>query len=365
MAERIKSKSAGNFTILIIIFAVISIISIYSASFTVGERLFEDGNYFFKRQIVWYAVGAVLMIVFSKINYKIYKKYIFQIYGLGFVMLLAVEFFGTATKGAARWIKIGGFSVQPAEFSKIIFVIFLAAIIEWFRVREKSDTDMFFKVLLMLGVYLLLIIRERDFGTCVQLTAITFLLFVIVNLKRAYFFVMGAAVIIAGTSAIIKSPHRIVRIKSYINGMFGGDMGHQLKQSVLGMGNGGFFGLGYGNGIQKYYYLPEPHTDFIFSVIGEEGGFVMSVIIVILFFILTKMGIYTALKKKDYFGKMLAFGITMMFAVQAIINLYVVTGMAPTKGMPMPFISFGGSALITAMIASGILLNIMKEVEEE
>jgi cell division protein FtsW len=365
MAEEIKIKSARNFIILIIVFAVISIASIYSASFTVGERFFKNGNYFFIRQIIWYTAGSISMIIFSKINYNIYRKYALHIYVLGISMLLAVEFFGTSVKGATRWIKIGGLSVQPAEFSKIIFVIFIAVMIEKFRISKKSDTDMFVKIILSLGAYMLLIIRERDFGTCVQLTIITLLLFFIINLKKKYFFIMGIAVITSGTYAIIKSPHRIVRIKSYLSGMSGGEMGHQLEQSVLGMGNGGFFGLGYGNGIQKYYYLPEPHTDFIFSVIGEEGGFIMSVIIVILFFILTKIGISVAMKKKDYLGKLLAFGITTMFAVQAVINLYVVTGMAPTKGMPMPFISFGGSALITTMVASGILLNIMKEVEKE
>ncbi len=365
MAEKIKTKSARNFTILIIIFAVISIASIYSASFTVGERLFKNGNYFFIRQIIWYAIGTVLMVVFSKIDYRIYKNYINYIYGAGLILLLMVEFFGTETKGAARWIKMGAFSLQPAELSKIIFVLFLVVMIEKFRTCGKSDTDMFVKIIIGLGIYMLFILRERDFGTCVQLMAITILVFFIIKLKNIYFFMMGTAGAVVGSYAIIRSPHRISRISSYLSGITGGDMGHQLKQSVLGMGNGGLFGLGYGNGIQKYYYLPEPHTDFIFSVIGEEGGFIMTVIIVVLFFMLTKIGITVAMKKKDYFGKLLAFGITAMFSVQAVINLYVVTGMAPTKGMPMPFISFGGSALMNTMIASGILLNIIKEVEKE
>lgn len=363
MAEDTKNKSARNFVILMIIFAIISIVSIYSASFTVGERLFNNGNYFFIRQIIWYTLGTVAFVVFSKIDYRIYKRYINHIYGVGFFLLLMVEFFGSKTKGAVRWIKIGGFSLQPAEIAKIIFVIFLVVTVEKFRTLGRDDREMFTRVMVALGIYILFILRERDFGTCVQLTAITMIVFFAVNLKKEYFILMGGLVFAGGLFAIIKSPHRVSRITSYFSGMSGGEMGHQLKQSILGMGNGGFLGLGYGNGIQKYYYLPEPHTDFIFSVIGEEGGFIMAVIIVILFFILTRIGISAALKKKDYFGKLMALAITAMFSVQAVINLCVVTGLAPTKGMPMPFISFGGSALINAMIAGGILLNILKEVE--
>ena len=365
MAEKIKAKSARNFVILMIIFAIISIVSIYSASFTVGERLFKNGNYFFIRQIIWYSIGTFLMVVFSRIDYRIYKNYINYIYGAGFFLLLMVEFFGSKTKGAVRWIKIGAFSLQPAELAKIIFVIFLVVTIEKFRTCGRSDKEMFTRILVALGVYILFILRERDFGTCVQLTAVTFIVFFVINLKSAYFYFMGIAGTVVGGFAIINSPHRMSRINSYISGMTGGDMGHQLKQSVLGLGNGGLFGLGYGNGMQKYYYLPEPHTDFIFSVIGEEGGFVMTCIIVILFFWLCKIGITAAIKKKDYFGKLMAFAITVMFIVQAIINFYVVTGLFPTKGMPMPFISFGGSALINSMIAGGIRLNILKEVEKE
>mgnify|MGYP003584341874 CR=1 FL=1 len=366
MESKEKKLYSTIFIVLPIILTFFGIAAVMSASFPVSMRISDNGNYFFYRQVIWVLMGWIGLIFVSRIDYKKYMNWYGWFYIAGLIMLLAVIMFGAERNGAKRWISVAGMSIQPAEFIKIIFVVTAAAIICRFKehsLRELiTSTSVYF---LMLFYVAIIMVFQKDFGTSIQLFIIAMTMLFMSGIKfiKILFFtvISGAGAVIA----IITSPHRISRIKAFVDKTGATDAGYQLKQSVLALGSGGFFGEGYGNGKQKYYYLPEPHTDFIFASIGEELGFIGLFLIIIAFIIIFVAGINFVMKKKNEFGKLVAFGIVIMITVQALINMYVATGLFPTKGMPLPFISFGGSAIIGIMVSCGVLLNIIKEDETE
>jgi cell division protein FtsW len=317
------------------------------------------------KQMVYYLISFVSMVIFSNINYKTYKDHRWLPFVVGIIALLLVLVIGKETKGATRWIVIGGMTIQPAEFAKICFVLYFAGQLARYEESHKKNWDIFIPGMIVSVTYVFLILAERDLSSSVHLFIVAMFMLFVSNIKKSYSFFMFLAIMSMGVVFIRSSANRWGRVKSFLEGIkhngVGG--GYQATQSVIGIGNGGAVGLGFGNGIQKYYYLPERHTDFIFSIIAEELGFLGSLFVIMLYVLMAFIGFKIIKNSQDIYGKYLAFGIISLVMVQAIINLFVATGLSPTTGITLPFISYGGSSLLALMTAFGILINIIKEGE--
>ena len=356
---------------IILLFAVlalvgIGIVMVYSTSAIIAGDRFGDPYYFLKRQALYAAVGFVLMIVMMFLPYEILKRFAYPILVSSVLLLIAVLIpgIGHRTGGAMRWLKIQSFSFQPSEFAKLGLVIFLAYLLTKKEEKIRSFSFGFLPPVLLSGLVIALVMKEPDFGAAFFLTVMVFLLL----------FVGGARVIYIASAFLIAIPiayallmnvgYRYKRLMSFIRPWEDpSGTSFQIIQSFLSFGSGGLFGLGLGEGRQKLFFLPAPHTDFIFSVIGEELGLVGATVVVLLFFILTLRGIQIGLSLEDRFGVYLALGITLMISLQAVINMGVVLGLLPTKGLTLPFISYGGTSLIANLAAVGILFQLSTHVE--
>ena len=356
---------------IILLFAVlalvgIGIVMVYSTSAIIAGDRFGDPYYFLKRQALYAAVGFVLMIVMMFLPYEILKRFAYPILVSSVFLLIAVLIpgIGHRTGGAMRWLKIQSFSFQPSEFAKLGMVIFLAYLLAKKEEKIRSFSFGFLPPVLLSGLVIALVMKEPDFGAAFFLTVMVFLLL----------FVGGARVIYIASAFLIAIPvayallmnvgYRYKRLMSFIRPWEDpSGTSFQIIQSFLSFGSGGLFGLGLGEGRQKLFFLPAPHTDFIFSVIGEELGLVGATVVVLLFFILTLRGIQIGLSLEDRFGVYLALGITLMISLQAVINMGVVLGLLPTKGLTLPFISYGGTSLIANMAGVGILFQLSTHVE--
>lgn len=363
-----RIKYSRLFVFAVIILSFVGIAAVTSAGFPVGARISGNGNYFFFREIMWYFVGAAVFIIFSKINYRKYLEWQSGIYILGCVMFLAVAVFGAERNGAKRWLSIAGMSFQPSEVAKVFLIITIAVLIYKYKDHELRELNTILTTLVSTGVYIgFLLYSQKDFGTTVLVSAVLMTMLFAAGIKKIKLFLVGAMAVAVGAIAIVTSENRMKRIMAFFSS--GNDEAssaiYQLQQSIIALGSGGLFGSGYGNGKQKYYYLPEPHTDFIFASLGEEIGFIGLFLVAVAFITIFSIGMSVAMKKRDNFAKILVYGLTMLITTQALINMCVAIGLFPTKGMALPFLSFGGSAIIGTMMSCGIILNIIKEVEEE
>ncbi len=367
------------------IFIGISLLNIVSASFYSATYSYKGGSsfQFFYKHLIWFGFSIITFVIANKIPYTFYKKKrIRQSAMLISVILLLTVVIGAriapkfvpVINGAIGWIRIGPLSIQPAEFLKIAYIIILAKL---FESGEKKGYESFGIILNIAPIYLLfaaLIMMQGDLGTVIHYTAILcFMLFVSkINGKLIAGIVGGVSFIMASfifyvyyfMDKIQRVDYRIKRVKSYVDGLFkgqyGNDVGYQVGQSLIAMGSGGPFGKGYANGVQKYSYLPEIHTDFILASLAEEWGFVGVVTIILLFYTIFTLSITTAVESKDYFAKYLVVGMASLVFTQLLINSFVVTGLMPVTGIPFPIFSYGGSSLVTVFAALGIVLNVNK-----
>ncbi|EIA22002.1 Cell cycle protein, FtsW/RodA/SpoVE family, partial [Candidatus Arthromitus sp. SFB-1] len=277
------------------------------------------------------------------------------------IILLLLVFLFPPINGAQRWIQLGPLSLQPSEMAKYVVVIYLARSLDKKGDEIKKFWSGVFPTLMVAGIFAGLVLAEKNLSITSVIMFVAFILITVSGAKKKHLFTLGGIGLAAGMTLILAAPYRLKRLMSFMDPWADprGD-GYQLIQSLLALGSGGFLGLGFGMSRQKAYYLPEPHNDFIFSVIAEETGFLGGLIIIFLFAILIWRGIVIAIKCKDNFGTLLAMGITSVIAIQAIINLAVVTGTMPVTGVPLPFISYGGSSLLFNMTAVGILLNVSR-----
>ncbi len=351
----------------IIVFTValllIGIVMVYSSSAIIAAEKYGDPYYFLKRQALWTVMGLAAMWTMMRVDYRILSKYGYIIYVSTVIVLTLtlVPGIGHTVNGAQRWVSLGIVSVQPSEFAKLGLLIFFSAILAK-KHSEGRTEDFFFgyiPLLLALGVVVMLIQLQPDLGTALIIALVSFFLFAVGGVRKTH--LMGTAVFVAPLLVVAVQNHeyRIRRIMSFMDPW--GDVsntGYQIIQSFVALSRGGFFGSGIGAGQQKLYYLPEPHTDFIFSIIGEELGLIGGVIVIFLFAALTWRGFRVGVNAPDRFGSLLALGITFAISLQALLNISVALGLAPTKGLPLPFISLGGSALTMWLISVGVLLNI-------
>jgi len=362
-----------DYPILIVTLLLLSMGLIMLLSASAPKSFSEYGNsynYIMKQGIVA-AVGLVLMIALSKVDYRIYRKLKWLIY-IGFVVLLVlVGFVGTGAGGARRWINIFGFSFQPSEFAKVGFILFYASLLS--DMKEQSRIKKFvpgfiYPLIWLLPVIFAIYKLQNHFSATFIIVAITFVQMFVAGTRFKYFFVSGALGACGGLAYFLKgmasgetNGFRMGRIQTWLN--IESDLtgtGWQINQSLYAIGSGGLFGLGLGNSKQKYLYLPEPQNDFIFAVLAEELGFIGAVFVILLFAIFVWRGIIIAIKAEDSFGTLIAIGITTMIGLQSLINIAVVTNTIPVTGMPLPFFSYGGSAMLADLIAVGILLSVSR-----
>ena len=354
-------KSSKLIIFSVVLLLIISLFMIYSASYVWANYKFNNSFKYVINQSIFILVGLLIMFVISKIDYKLYykKSNLILIMSLILLILVLIPGLGIIRNGSRSWFGIGSFSIQPSEFSKIALIIFTA---KYLKKSQKLLSNYKKGILPIICILLLmfgLIMLEPDFGTgmIIILTIISILFIAGVNMK--FFIILFLIGIFGIIGLIIIAPYRMDRITSFINPWSDPlGTGFQIIQSLYAIGPGGLFGVGYLNSRQKSFYLPEPQTDFIFSIIAEEFGIVGTLIIIILFIIILVEGMKISFQQNDLFPKYLSFGLIIQLLIQVVMNLSVVIGLIPVTGVTLPFLSYGGSSLLTSLIGIGIILNI-------
>lgn len=344
--------------ISIILLGIFGLIMIYSASYIWAEYKYDDALKYVKNQGLFLIVGLFLMFAISKIDYYHYynKSKIIIIGCIVLLLLVLIPGVGTVRNGSRSWFGIGSFGIQPSEFTKLGLIIFTAK----YLTNHKKIMPVLILTLLIFGI----IMFQPDFGTgTIIVMSIMGMLFASGKMSYKFIFRMIILGIAGVTGLIIIAPYRLARILSFLNPWSDPlGSGFQIIQSLYAIGPGGLFGLGFGNSIQKHFYLPEPQTDFIFSIISEEFGFLGILIVSTLFITIIVLGFRIALNCEESFGKYLCFGIIFGFAFQTLMNLMVVVGLIPVTGVTLPFLSYGGSSLLITMCSMGVVLNISRYV---
>jgi len=337
------------------------IVMVYSASFPVGTERMGDPYHFLKKQAIAAGLGIGLLVLGARMNYRYWQPLALPVL-IGSIVLLFLVFVPGVRQqigGAYRWLKIYGFSIQPSELAKLALVIYLARSLTRKEGRMERFTVGFLPFAIVLAILFLLVLKQPDFGTGVLFVAVVFLMLFVAGTPLR--FLVGALLAAAPILAYlaVKANYRWERIIIFLDPWKdSGKGGFQIIQSFLAFGVGKVFGVGLGEGKQKLFYLPEIHTDFIFSVIGEELGLVGVTIIIALFLVLVIRGFQSCFRAPDRFGTYLSLGITVLIAMQTLLNMGVVMGLLPTKGSTLPFISYGGTSLMMNLMAVGILLNV-------
>ncbi len=355
-----REPDLGLFVIIFIL-AGVGIAMSYSASAVYALKTFGDPFYFLKKQLLWFLVGFIFLMIFQEIDYRFYLRHtkVMLLISLVFLVVVLVPGVGHSAKGSVRWINLGIMKFQPSEFVKIFMVIYLAKV---FSAEKTGNHVMQLLVpVLIIALMFVLIMMQPDFSTAMDLLIVSVLVMFISGFPFLYIFSLFILSIPMFYLLIYQVDYRRERLLAYIDpwkDRFGN--GYHIIQSFIAFKKGGFLGVGLGHGTQKISRLPEPHTDFIFAVIAEEVGLVGTVFMVVLYCSVFWRGIVISLGAPDDFGRLLAIGLTLLIVVQAFINMGVVSGSLPTTGIPLPFVSYGGSSLLSNMIAAGMLLNISR-----
>lgn len=360
-----KKKDKPDFLLLVstIVLLAIGLIMVYSASAVWAEYRFHDSFFFAKRQLLFAAIGIALMFFVMNIDYWIWRKWSKLLLIVCFILLIIVLIpgVGLVRGGARSWLGVGAFSIQPSEFMKIAMIIFLA---KFLTERQKYVTSFRKGLLPSLSLVFLafgLIMLQPDLGTGAVMVGTCIVMIFIAGAKISHFVGLGVAGLLGLVGLIVSAPYRIQRITSYLDPWSDPlGSGFQIIQSLYAIGPGGLMGLGFGQSRQKFFYLPEPQTDFIFSILVEETGFIGGTFVLIIFCIMLWRGISIASGAPDMFGSYLAVGIIGMIVIQVVINIGVVTGLMPVTGITLPFLSYGGSSLTLMLGSIGILLNISR-----
>lgn len=351
--------------LLVAVFALVGLglVMLYSASAVMASQRMANPHVLLVGQTEKVVIGVALMLAALQIDYRWYQRLVYPILGVTFITLILVIIpeIGSVHNGARRWLTVAGFGFQPAELAKLTAVMFLAYSIGKKGKRMGSFTIGFLPHLFMIGLMVGLLMLQPDFGTSVMLIGIMMLLLFVSGAKLSYLFLMTIGGSLAAYFAISGSEYRMRRILAFLDPWsHRQDIGYQISESLIAIGSGGLSGRGLGEGAGKLGYVPELWNDFIATIIAEELGILGVVVVIALFLVILWRGYRIAFQATDAFGMYLAFGITSMFTMQAMMNLFVVTGMLPTKGLTLPFVSFGGTSMIVALVSVGILLNISR-----
>ncbi|NDI33666.1 stage V sporulation protein E [Chengkuizengella sediminis] len=358
-----KIRSAPDSLIIVstLLLLGIGLIMVYSASAVLAFHNFGDSLFYLKRQFIFAVLGIIALFVTMNIDYWSWKKFAKVILISGFIMLILVLIIGDVRGGAKSWLGVGSLGIQPSEFMKLAIVLFLAK----FLAERQTEITSFFKglmpPLLLVGTSFAMIMLQPDLGTGAVLVGASIIVIYVAGAKISHLVSLAMIGVVGLVGLIITAPYRLKRITGFLNPWEDPlGSGYQIIQSLYAIGPGGLVGLGLGRSRQKYNYLPEPQTDFIFSIISEELGFIGGSVVLLLFLILIWRGFRVAITAPDSFGSLLAVGIIGIIGVQVMINIGVVIGMFPVTGITLPLISAGGSSLTLLLTAIGILLNISR-----
>jgi cell division protein FtsW len=358
MARTLRSDKLLFWATLLLLAA--SVVMVYSASAVQAQERHQPASYLLVRQLIWGAIGFGLMLAAMRVDYHELRRpeVIGLLLGVTLAALGAVFFFAPKN-GTYRWLNLGGLSVQPSEAAKLVAIVFAAALLERRMHRVNDVAYALAPVAAVTGLLAGLIVLQPDFGTAAVIVAVVCAM--LFGAGLSYRYLMGSAIVLLPTAMalIVTSDYRMRRLMTFLDPWSDSlNHGYQAVQSFIAVGSGGLTGKGLMGGVQKISYLPEAHNDFIFAVIGEEFGLVGTSLILLCFVVIAWRGLRVSLVAPDRFGSLLALGLTMMMAIQALLNVSVVTGLLPTKGIPLPLVSSGGSSLVVSLVAMGILLNI-------
>lgn len=340
-----------------VLLSLFGILMVYDSSVAIAMRDFSDQYYFVREQLKWLGLGSIVFVVCANISYRWWSRLAVPMLfvTLGLLMAVFIPGVGVRALGAHRWINVGFFILQPAELAKFSMVIYLSA---WFARSEKKR---FLSFLLLLGTVSGLVILEPDLGTSLIITTIALLLYFFSGAALRHFLFLIPCIAAAVIVLIIVAPYRAQRLMTFLDTEHDPQgSSYQIRQVLLGLGSGGWFGVGIGKSRQKYEYLPEANTDSIFAIIGEEVGFIGAAAVVGLYMFLVSRGFAIARRAPDAFGRLLALGISSWIGVQTLMNLGAMVALIPLTGIPLPFISYGGSSLIILLASLGILVNISR-----
>jgi cell division protein FtsW len=350
-------RTTSLFIAIVLILVTLGVLILASAS----SAKYDDATYFVKRQLIWLAVAFCAATVAARVDYRRYQYLAIPLAALSVLMLILVRIpgIGHTINGSWRWFKIGPLTVQPSEIAKLAIIILFS----WWLARSQRRIDELKRGILipfgLLACFALPIIVEPDFGTTMLVSAVAVCMMFLGGASIGPILVIGLSGLLGIVFMIFQNPERMSRILAFLDPQkYEQDKAWQLINSLRAFAGGDLWGVGFGNSMQKYHYLPEAHTDFIFPIIGEELGLIASLIVVFLYIVLFALGLRIAFNARDDFGRFIAYGITLMISIQALINLAVVTGCVPTKGLALPFISYGGSSLLVSGVMIGILVNI-------
>jgi cell division protein FtsW len=337
------------------------IVMVYSASSAMALKRFGSDYFFLKKQALFSMIGIVVLVAFSYIPFRLYRLLAYPALLAAIMMLTAVAFtgWGVSAGGSARWLQIGPVRFQPSELARLALVIYLA-----YSMSKKDELLRDFYVgflphVLILGLFTALLLVQPDFGSVVIFAALTWVMLFVGGCRITH--LLSVVVVMAPMAWLLMThaEYRVKRLMSFLHPWQDtADAGYQIVHSLMAFGTGGITGVGLGKGYQKLFYLPEPHTDFIFSVVGEELGLIGVMVVIVLYGIMLIRGIRIARHAQDRFGALLAMGITVTLGLQVCVNMGVALGLLPTKGLTLPFLSYGGTSLLMNMAAVGIMMNI-------
>lgn len=359
MARKLKSDRALFLATLLLVCA--SVVMVYSASAVLAMGRFQQPPWFFLlKQVIWAVLGIGLLAAAMRVDYRLLRRPLVIRAGLVVsVAALIVVFFGPEINGTRRWLSIGGVGIQPSELAKVAVIVFAAATLE--RRMDKMDrvVHALGPVVLVTALVCGLIVLEPDYGTAFTLLMIVGAMVFAAGLPYRYLAGLTLVMVPLLFAVLVSAPYRVQRLVAFLDPWADSQgAGYQVIQSQIAVGTGGLLGQGLMAGVQKLFYLPHPHTDFIYAVIAEETGLIGALVVLICFGVILWRGLGIAASAPDRFGAFLALGITVMVTFQAFFNISVVLGLLPTKGIPLPFVSAGGSSLLINLLAMGILLNV-------
>lgn len=347
--------------LMVVALTCFGVVMVYSASSVMAAKKYHDGFYFLKRQGLFALAGFTLMYGVMQVDYHVWRKFAVPVLigCLVLLVLVLIPGIGGSAGGASRWIRLPGFSLQPSEMAKIALIIYMAYSLDKKQDRVKLFSSGFLPYMVVLALLLGLLLKQPDLGSALTLAIVAILMLFAAGTRPTYIISMFLLALPFLYFLVMNVDYRRKRIMAFLQPWDDPTgSGFQIIQSWLAFGTGGLLGQGLGEGKQKLFYLPEAHTDFILSVVGEELGFIGVVVISAMFFLLVWRTIRVALIAEDQFGRFLAFGIAILLGIEAFVNIAVVTGLLPTKGLALPFISYGGSSLMISLFAAGIVLNI-------
>lgn len=355
-------RSIGlDIILLTVIFMLLGLglVMVFSSSAVFAAKKYKDGTFFLMRHGSYIMVGLVALYVGWRLDYRLYQRYVYPLLISTILLLVGLFIVGTRVDGAIRWYRFLGLSFQPSELAKIALVVYLAYSLS----KKRSDMRLFsvgfLPHLMVAGLVGVLVLKQPDLGSTAILMAVTFLLLFVAGTRLSYILLALLAAAPIVYHQIVGTPWRLKRLIAFLDPWaHRQDAGYQISESLISVGSGGMTGLGLGAGKQKLFFLPAAHTDFIFAITGEELGLMGLICVILLFLILIWRGVKAALNSDDLFGTYLAYGITAIFGLQALLHMSVVLGLVPTKGITLPFFSYGGSGLVLNLFAGGILLNI-------